>query len=86
MSSVVSSTPIRARAQLLKSKVKEGSQVAAVQAISESARELSDMITALHVLSTPPVPEPKPVPADKIIDAAWKSVRDRLGVEDTTLD
>ncbi|MEN0021064.1 MAG: HDOD domain-containing protein, partial [Planctomycetota bacterium] len=35
-------TVIRARAQLLKSKVKEGSQVAAVQAISESARELSD--------------------------------------------
>jgi signal transduction histidine kinase len=66
------------RAQLLLTRLRDERDKAAVQAIAGSARQISDLIASLHVLSTPPTPTLAPTALRDVIDQAIVAAQGRL--------
>jgi signal transduction histidine kinase len=66
------------RAQLLLTRLRDERDKAAVQAIAGSARQISDLISSLHVLSTPPTPALAPTALRDVIDQAIVAAQGRL--------
>jgi len=73
-------TVISGRSQLLARRLKDDADRASAQAIAQAAGELSDMITALHLLASPPEPAIERVTLRGVIDAAIDEAHRRTGV------
>lgn len=74
-------TVISGRAQLLASKLADSDAHAAAEAIVDASRHLSDLITALRLLSDPPTPDRRPVRIDGVIQEAIAQARQRTRAE-----
>jgi signal transduction histidine kinase/HD-like signal output (HDOD) protein len=66
------------RAQLLLARLQNERDKAAVQAIAGSARQISDLISSLHVLSTPPTPALAPTALRDAMDQSIIAAQCRL--------
>jgi len=71
-------TVISGRSQLLASRLGDDSDRAAAEAIAEAADDLSDLITSLHLLSSPPRPNSGMIGAHALIDDAIALAAERL--------
>lgn len=68
---------IAGRAQLLTMTLNQGSRDhQAAQLIFQESHRLSDLITALHLFSTPPNPESEPVQMIELLDEVVRTVRE----------
>lgn len=66
------------RAQLLLTRLRDERDKAAVQAIAGSARQISDLISSLHVLSTPPTPTLAPTSIRDALEQSIIAAQSRL--------
>jgi len=67
------------RAQLLASRLGDTPDGAAARAIVEASRDLTELITSLHLLAAPPEPNLRSTTVGEIADRALESARARLG-------
>ncbi|HYE61744.1 MAG TPA: HDOD domain-containing protein [Phycisphaerales bacterium] len=68
-------------AQLLMRRLEDERDKAAAKAIADAAKELSSLISSLHLLSQTPECRPRPVAVRAVVDAAVAHARQRAGVE-----
>ncbi|MCW5775264.1 MAG: HDOD domain-containing protein [Phycisphaeraceae bacterium] len=77
-------TVISGRSQLLARRLNDDADRASAEAIARAATDLSDMITALHLLATPPTPAIQRIGLRALIDAAIDEAHRRTGVTPET--
>lgn len=73
-------TVIAGRSQMLAKQLNNPRDRAAARAIEAAARELTDLITSLHLLADPPQPEPKRTNLLDVLSAAVARAKERSGV------
>ncbi len=74
-------TVISGRAQLLAAKLASTEAQGAAEAIVEASGHLSELITAMRLLASPPTPNLRDVGADEVVGAAIDAARQRTGVQ-----
>lgn len=74
-------TVIRARAQMLLRRLTGPQDRAAAQAVSEAAGQISDLITSMHLLASPPTPSPSAVRPRELVMEAVRKAQHRTGLE-----
>jgi signal transduction histidine kinase len=74
-------TVISGRAQLLAARLSGAETHAAAEAIVGATGQLSDLITSMRLLASPPLPEFRLVSADEVIRHAIEIARRRTGVQ-----
>lgn len=70
-------TVISARAQSLSSRLAEGNDKAAVDAIVTAAHRMSDLLTQLHMIATPPALHPEPVSLQDLLSLVVRDAKER---------
>lgn len=70
---------ISGRAQVLASRLGDSADGAAARAIVEASRDLTELITSLHLLAAPPEPNLRPTTIGEVAEGALELARQRLG-------
>ena len=73
-------TIISGRAQLLAESLSGDRERAAAAAITSAAQDLSEMISSLNMLASPPTPRPAPVSIGAMVRSAIEAAEARVGV------
>lgn len=74
-------TVIRARAQLLLRRLTSPQDRAAAEGIGEASGQISDLITSMHLLASPPTPSMTLVRPRELVDEAVRKAQHRTGLE-----
>lgn len=80
-------TVIRARAQILLRRLTTASDREAAQGIAHAASEISDLITSMHLLASPPELRKEPIRVRELVEVATRKAKQRTGLQhEVTID
>ncbi|MCB9845802.1 MAG: HDOD domain-containing protein [Phycisphaeraceae bacterium] len=74
---------ISGRAQMLASRLRGTPDESLAKSIMEAGRDLSDLVTSLHVIARPPASQPRTVPVLTVLQGAVDRAAERCGAEGT---
>lgn len=74
-------TVIRARAQMLLRRMTSSQDRAAAEGITQAASQISDLITSMHLLASPPTPRIEPARPRELAEEAARKAQHRTGLD-----